>query len=282
MKKALLLVVLISTIGWMVGCASSKSLDGFNRGGSGGGAGFQSGNWAFTTSGVNGTLTMGGALTASGSTVTGNLIVVGGSSFAIGPSVAPMPVSGILSSGTLTLTGVINSSNFSITFTGVPTSGTVSSLPTGTFTVTGGPDDGDHGPISGALAGNFDGTWQGSDSTTGGTMTVAVTEATSPSTTGTYGLTPAGSGVTFTGGATGCTVTGTLQPDSFVAGGIMVLDITTVDNGVNGQLLFAGGASNPATPTSITVGPSFYIYNGGSGCMLQNTNNQIAFGLTKQ
>jgi hypothetical protein len=285
MKKTLLLMVVISSLAWMSGCASSRSLDGFNGGGSGGGTSgtFQAGNWAFVTSGgKNGQLTLGGFIGSSGNAVNGHLFVVGdsGTGFPIGIGVVSMPVSGtVAANGSLTLTGVVSSSSFTITF---PSATDTSTLTGGTYSVTGGTDTGDSGSITGAIAGSVTGTWAGTDTSTGGTMTVNMVQAANPNTNGSFTLTAGSSGVTFTG-SSGCVVTGNLNPvnDSFVAGGIVVLDIQTVDQGVNGNLLFAGGTNNAASPTSIVNG-GFYTYTGGSSCLLQNTNQQIAFALTKQ
>ena len=288
MKKAWTLLVIVSVFTWLMGCASSRSLDGFGKGGSGGGSNFEAGNWAFTTNGgINGPIYLGGNLSSSGTTVSGNLFVVGdqGSGFLISTSSIPMPVTGTLNNGTLTLTGAVSSSSFSMTFTGVSTSGTISSLPSGNYTVTGGTDNGDSGLISGVIASSYTGTWQGTDATTAGTVTVAMTEAStsgSPSPIGSYSLSPtSGSGVTFVGAA-GCTVTGTLQSaTSFAAGGFVLLDITTMDNGIAGELQFFGFANDPTAPTSLAN--SGYLYTGGTGCMLQNnTTNPVSFTLTKQ
>lgn len=284
-KLAQLLLVVCLCFGW-ISCATSRSLDGFDRGGGGGGGNgtFQAGNWAFTTSGgINGAIFMGGQLNVSGSTVSGKLTIVGttGSGFLIGPTTPPMSVTGTLSSGTLTLTGAAASSNISMTFTGLSTTGTISSLPSGSYTVTGGTDNGDSGSISGTLAASVSGTWVGTDAVTGGTVTANFTQsATADSATGRFFLTSSGSGVTFAGAA-GCTVTGTLNTDSYAAGGIVLLDVTTVDNGVAGRLVVAGVVNNPTTPTAITNG-AFYVYNGGSGCMLRNTGTSVGFTMTKQ
>lgn len=287
MKKALAFLVLVGGLIGGMGCATSRSLNGFQGGSGGGGsANFEAGNWAFTANGHSGQISLGGYLSATGSSVTGNLFVAGSQTtgFLLTPSSAPMAVSGTLSGGTLTLTGAISSSNFTITFTGLSNSGTITSLSSGSFTVTGGTDNGDSGTISGVIAGSYTGTWAGTDGTTGGTMTVAMTEATTPNANGSFTLTPtSGSGVSFSG-AVGCTVTGLLNPsagtNSYVAGNIVFLNIATVDNTVAGQLQFVGFANNPASPTALTGGG--YYYSGGSGCMLQNTNTEISFALTKQ
>lgn len=284
-KLAQLLLVISLCFGWL-SCATSRSIDGFNPGGGGGGGNgtFQAGNWAFTTSGgINGAIYMGGQLNVSNSTVSGKLTIVGttGSGFLIGPTATPMSVTGTLSSGTLTLTGAAASSNITMTFTGLSTTGTITSLPSGTYTVTGGTDNGDSGSISGTLASSISGTWAGTDAVTGGTVTASFTESATPdSASGRFFLTSSGSGVTFVGAA-GCTVTGTLNTDSFAAGGIVVLDVTTADNGVPGHLVIAGVVNNPTTPTTITNG-AFYLYSGGSGCMLRNTGTAVGFTMTKQ
>ena len=284
-KLAQLFFVVSLCIGWLA-CASGRSLDGFDRSGGGGGgtATFQAGNWAFTTSGgINGSIFMGGQLNVSNSTVSGKLTVVGttGSGFLIGPTATPMSVTGTISNGTLTLTGAAGSSNVSMTFTGLSTSGTITTLSQGTYTVTGGTDNGDSGAITGTIASSLSGTWAGTESFTGGTVTASFTEsAAADAATGRFFLTSSGSGITFSG-VTGCTVTGTLRSDSFAAGGILLLDVSTLDNGVAGSLVIAGVANSPTTPTTIANG-GFYVYNGGTNCMLRNTNTAVGFTLTKQ
>jgi hypothetical protein len=286
MKKLFMLLIVVSLCSYFLGCASGRSFPG--RGGSGGGGGggtgtIQAGNWTFTTNGgINGPIFMGGQLNVSNNTVSGNLTIVGtqASGFLIGPNVTAMTVTGTVSNGTLTLSGVAVSSSVTLTLTNLPSSGTVTSL-SGTYSVTGGADNNDAGTVTGALAGDFSGIWSGTDSSTGGTLTVEMSESTTPDTlTGRFPLTSTGSGVTFTG-AVGCTVTGTLNADSFAAGGILLLDITTTDNGVPGNLIVAGVADDPTAPTTLSSG-SFYAYNGGSGCMLRNTGNAVGFTMAKQ
>jgi hypothetical protein len=286
MKKALSLGALIVLSLWLAGCASSKSLDGFHGGGGGGGGTttgtLQSGNWAFTTSGgINGNLYLGGYLSSSGTNVTGNLYVLGtqGSGFLGSPSMTPMSVTGTLNSGTLTLTGAVSSSSFTITFTGLSSGGTITTLSAGSYSVTGGADNNDSGAINGVIAGDVSGSWNASENTTGGSVTVNITQAGSP-VNGSYQLSAtSGSGVTFTG-APGCTVTGTLKNGSFTAGGIVIMDISTVDNAVNGDVLFVGVATNPSSPTALSM---VYSYTGGSGCLLQNnTSSPVNIAFAKQ
>ncbi len=289
MKKVLGLVVAVSLLAWTIGCASGKYTGGRGVGGGGGGGGggsntIQSGNWAFITNGSNGTIHLGGYLTASGTSVSGNLFVVGSSAtgFTLSNASVPMSTSGSISNGSLTLVGVYGSSTISLTFS---VSGTgLTSLPAGTFTVTGGSDAGDTGTVSGIIAGDFSGTWQGVEPVTGGVVNVAFTEATTPNTSlnrlGSFVLTSTGTGITFSGVA-GCNVTGTLDStNSFTAGDMVYLVISTTDQATPGHLTFLGFANNAASPTSLANGG--YIYQGGSGCMLQNDANEHALTLTKQ
>lgn len=285
MKKVLSLGALIVFTLWLAGCASSKSLDGFVRGGGGGGGTtgtLQSGNWAFSTSGgINGTLYLGGYLTSSGTNVTGNLYVLGtqGSGFLGSPSMTPMSVTGSISNGTLTLTGAVSSSSFSINFTGLSSSGTITTLTAGTYSVTGGADNNDSGTINGVIAGDVSGSWGATEGATAGSLVVSMTQAASP-TNGKFLLSAtSGSGVTFTGGA-GCTVSGTLSNTSFTAGGIVIMNVTTVDNAVPGNALFVGVTTNPSSPTALSM---VYNYTGGSGCLLQNnTSSPVNITFTKQ
>ncbi len=289
MRKGLYLTLVVLLFAWCVGCATGKSLDGVTTGGGGGGstASFTAGNWSFTTNGgINGAIALGGYLTSSGTTVSGNLFVVGstGSGFTLQKSSTSMPVTGTLTSGTLTLSGTISSSTFAMTFTNV-SSGATSVA--GTYTVTGGTDTGDSGTVSGVISpsGAYTGTWAGTDTTTGGTMSVAMTESTSANTNGSFTLNPtSGGGVTFSG-VTGCSVTGALNTTySYAAGGIVFLDVTTADSGVSGpfsgELTFLGVANDASNPTTLSGGG--YIYTGGNSCMLQSGVGSVSFSLTKQ
>ena len=174
MKKALLLVVLISTIGGMVGCGSSKSFDGFNRG-SGGGSGssgaIQAGNWAFhATGGINGDIYMGGYLSGTSSTFGGKMQVLGTSAtgFTLAKGTTPMTISGSVSNGTLTMTGTSGSSAFTFSFPNISSSGSTTTLD-GTYSVVGGADTGDTGSVGGLIVpdGAYTGTWAGTSSTSG-------------------------------------------------------------------------------------------------------------------
>jgi hypothetical protein len=190
----------------------------------------------------------------------------------------PMSVTGTLNNGSLTLTGAVSSSSFSITFTGLSSSGTITTLSGGSYTVTGGTDNNDTGAINGVIAGDLSGSWSATEGTTGGSLVVNLTQSASP-VGGAFQLTPTSGGVMFTGGA-GCTVTGSLNKNtSFTAGGIVIMDIGTTDNGVSGDAVFVGVATNPSSPTALSM---VYTYTGGSGCLLQNnTTSPVNITFTK-
>ncbi|ABF39585.1 hypothetical protein Acid345_0580 [Candidatus Koribacter versatilis Ellin345] len=287
MKKVLGLMVAVSLLAWTLGCASSKQLGPLNHGGGSGGGGgngtVASGNWAFVGSGTNGPMHIGGSLTGSGTSVSGDMFVVGGNGYAIGNSTGPMTVSGSVSNGTLTMTGVIGSSTITLTFTDVTSSG-ATSLPNGTFSVVGGTDAGDSGTMTGVMASSFSGTWQGNEPVTTGLVSVEFTQASTATSTGgragSYPLTASGTGVVFSGIA-GCTVTGTLDSAlSFTAGDIVYLKIDTTDNIIAGHMIYLGFANDPTAPSMISGGG--YVYAGGTNCMLQNDNTQHPLSLTKQ
>jgi hypothetical protein len=286
MKKALLLVVLIFTIGGMVGCGSSKSFDGFNRGsgGSGSSGTIQAGNWAFhATGGINGDIYMGGYLSGSSSSFGGKMQVSGTSAtgFTLAKGITPMTISGSVSNGTLTMTGTAGSSTFTISFPNISSSGSTTTLD-GTYSVVGGSDTGDAGSVGGLIVpdGAYTGTWAGVSSISGGTMTFNFTEGTTPNTDGTFPLTATTApGVAFSA-VTGCVVTGTLVSQfSYAAGPLVVLDATTVDNGVAGEVRFVGLTNSYVTPSQLAG--AGYIYNGGSACFLDNSGSQVSFGLLK-
>ena len=86
-------------------------------------------------------------------------------------------------------------------------------------------------------------------------------------------------GVAFSA-VTGCVVTGTLVSQfSYAAGPLVVLDATTVDNGVAGEVRFVGITNSYVTPSQLAG--AGYIYNGGSACFLDTSGSQVSFGLVK-
>jgi hypothetical protein len=289
MKKTLLLTMVVASLAWLSGCATSKSLDGFNRGSSGGSGGgsaaFQAGNWSFhATGGINGDIYMGGYLSGSSGTFGGKMQVFGqaATGFTLAKGATPMTLTGSVTNGTLTMTGNLGSSAFTFTFPNIASGVTTTSLD-GTYTVVGGADTGDSGSVGGLIVpdGAYTGTWAGSSSVSGGTTTFNFTEGSTPSTDGTFPLTATTApGVAFSA-LSGCVVTGNLVPQySYAAGPLVVLDATTVDNGVAGEVRFIGITNNYVSPTQLTG--NGYVYNGGSACFLDNSGTLISYALTKQ
>lgn len=272
MKKVFLLVVAISLALWLTGCASGRSLNGF-KGGGGGSSSFQTGNWALNgTGGASGAVFFGGNLSENNSTVTGNLFAAGaGGCFKIGPGVAPMAVSGTISGTALTLSGTLTSGQ-TVSFALTLPTGTITTM-TGTYSITGGTcATGDHGSIAADIAGSVTGTWSGTSDVSSGIFSAAITEASTASSSGSFPITGTGtSPITFSG-VTGCTVFGTFNSsnDSFAAGSLVFLDMTTTDNGLPGNLLMLGVINNDTNPTTMSTE---YLYSGGSGCFFNNSNN---------
>ena len=288
MYRALSLILAAAMFCFSAGCASSRSLDNFTGNGDGGsgggggtGTGFHTGNWAFTgTGGAHGTLNFGGYLNVEGTSVVGTLYVLG-TDQASGVSAVDYSNSlgantaGDFSNGTLNLTTAVSGKYaFNLSLTGIRSN---TSTLKGTYSVTSGVDAGDSGTLSGVeVTASETGTWSGSDPMTGGTVTVAMTEATAP-TLNAYPLTT--SSITF-GGVSGCSVTGTEAYFSYAAGNIVYLNLGTIDSGLGQTFVFTGIADSTTAPKTLT---GWYIYTGGTSCMFQeNVTQLIPFTLTKQ
>jgi len=277
MKKLWMLfgVVLISA--FLMSCASSKSFPGRGFGGGGDNGSIQNGNWAFTLSNASRNLYLGGNVTTANNAVTGTFAISGDPStgFEFSPANPLVTMTGTLSGSTLTLTGTFSSSTITLHLTNLSTTGANTAM-SGTYSVTGGTDTGDSGNVTAALAGDFSGTWQGTDGTTGGVFNIAVTEGAANG--GVFPLT--GTSVTFSGG-TGCSVALTTgqTASGFVAGGMFYVNVPTTDAGTAGTFGYFGIATDPTSPTSI-IGS--YIYDNGTSCLFQNTDATIPMTLTKQ
>ena len=292
MYRALSLTLALAIICCCFGCASSKSLDNFNgngNGGSGGtggtggtGTGFHTGNWAFKgTGGIHGTLNFGGYLTLDGTGVLGTLYTLGSdeasgySALDYTTSLGGPNATGTFSNGTLTVTiSAASNHRIALNFTGISSN---SSTLNGTYTVTGGADDGDSGTLSGVeVTGSDAGTWTGTDPVTGGTVTVSMTEAASE-TVNIYPLTI--SGASF-GGVSGCSVTFSRAYLSYAAGNIVYLNLGTLDSGFNQSFAFYGTADSATAPKVLN---GWYTYANGTSCLLEENNSQlIPFTFTKQ
>ncbi len=189
------------------------------------------GNWQFSTTSLTGApaATIAGSLAQSGSSLSGAVHVGGSNCFD--------------QLTTIGLTGTLTSSNVSLTSTSVD--GQVTTLTgsitenafTGTYAISGGCADGDHGNVTGIKLPSFTGTWSGTFRTEeqiGFDVTLNLTQG-SPSSEGSFGLTGT---ATFSGfcAESGTIMSGTFPFDSFIIGAFVSLEIVTS----NGTLAFVG------------------------------------------
>ena len=179
-KFPLLPVLAAFLILLLVGCGATNNLA------------LTQGNWSMTatSSGAVGTLYIGGNLTQIGSILAGSMLVIGS---CIDPS-HTFAFSGTVNGNKVTL----NTASASGEVITVTATGTIGSALTGTYTVTGGCDDGDSGTITAAAVPSINATWSGPISGSGGsnvTLAIAFSQATTASADGTFPLTGT---VTFT------------------------------------------------------------------------------------
>jgi hypothetical protein len=212
------------------------------------------GNWSMTatSSGALGTFYLGGNLTQSGASLTGTLEALQ-SCISSSPAMA---FTGTVHGNKITLT----SNNASGQVIAITASGTTGSL-TGTYTVTGGTcADGDKGSITATPVPSISGTWSGpivgdGNSDPNVTLVIALTQGTTSSADGTFGLT---GNITYTGST--CSQSGTLPADSsFVVGPYVVLTGTTDDGAT---FSYSALLDNAASPKSLHNGT--YQTSGGN------------------
>jgi hypothetical protein len=198
------------------------------------------------------TFYIGGNLTQNGGHLTGTMYVVGSECF----NSAGVAVTGTVSGNNITLT-TDSPSLAGQVITVTATAASTSSL-TGTYSVTGGCDDGDSGMVTGSVVAPITATWAGSlnfencDTGRNGcpntTISIDMTQATTAALDGGFPLT---GNITYTG--SGCSVSGTIT-NGEVYGSFLVLNASTVDqddgNGTfnYNQVLLNSGS----TPTSMT------------------------------
>ena len=204
------------------------------------------GNWsmAATSNGSAGSFNIGGNLSQSGSSLAGTMYVVG---------------SCISTSEQVAFTGSVSGSNVTLSSSGgsgqvitLNLTGTASSL-TGTYTVSGGCDTGDSGTVVATPVASVTGTWNAPIVNDGNgdpnvTLSMALTEATTASTNGSFALTGT---LTYTGST--CSVTGTITQAS-ITGHYVVINANTVEyDGSSGSFTYTQGLlNNPSSPTTMT------------------------------
>ncbi len=209
------------------------------------------GNWSLTAvpaSGAAGTFYIGGNLTQHGSSLAASTYATGS---CIDPS-AQILFTGTAKGNAVTLTSAsISGAVIAITASGSSSATTASAL-TGTYTVTGGCDDGDTGTVTANAVPSVSGTWRGPVTNSSGgsnvTIAIALTQAATASSDGTFALTGS---VTFTNSS--CSISGTLNSSS-IAGPFLVVNANTNEqDGTTGSFSYTQVLlNNPGAPTSMT------------------------------
>ena len=180
------------------------------------------GNWSISATSANSenTFLIGGDMTQSGNSLTGKMYITGGD-----PGCNFDPAQAVAMTGTVNgSTIAISSAAISEQVITVAASGSGSSF-SGTYSIAGGNCGGDQGKVAGGAVPSITGTWAGKVLVLGAnaTMSVAFTEATTPSADGSFAVTGT---VTYTGSA--CPATATL-----VSSSIKGVNLTTnTDSGV--------------------------------------------------
>jgi hypothetical protein len=222
------------------GCGASSNLN------------LTQGNWSMTatTSGAP-TFYIGGNLTQSGTNLVGTMYVISSNCYSPSQTVA---FTGTVKGSTVTLT----SASVGGEVLSVAASGTKGSL-TGTYSIAGGTTcNGQTGSIAANPVPSISATWSGPIVSQGGqsTLALALTQATTASSDGTFALTGTG---TYTNSV--CFTTATVS-SAFVAGPYLVVNGTTNDGGnffYTNVLL-----NNSASPTNMKG--TYQVSDAGSTC----------------
>ncbi|HWB32944.1 MAG TPA: hypothetical protein VG714_07215 [Acidobacteriaceae bacterium] len=202
------------------------------------------------------TYLVGGSLSTTGTDVSGILHIVNTPSCYVSPNgtIYDLPVTGTISTeGALSLTSS-PVQNQTLQLSGTWSNGSIVS---GTYSVTGGCGNGDHGTITGFVVPSFSGTYTGTFTSVSGLQiktTIMVAQATTPGSDGEYSLSGT---ATFD---SPCFTSGTIAADpySYVLGGFVETTITTG----NGLVEF-GGTITDSTGNTLTGN---YSVTGGTGC----------------
>jgi hypothetical protein len=227
------------------------------------------GNWSITATPTgniaNNNFFIGGNLTQNGSSLAGTMSVVSSPN-----CFAP--------SQTVTFTGTVKGKNVTLTsasvggeVVSVKATGTSGSALTGTYSIAGGTTcNGQTGTITASPVPSISGTWSGPivgdfNGDPSVTLSIALTEAATASTDGTFALT---GNLTYTGST--CSVSGIID-SSFIAGPYVVLNATTDDGA---SFSYSALLNNPASPTNMPGGN--YGTSGG------NCDDVLSVTLTKQ
>jgi hypothetical protein len=222
----------------LTGCGSSSNLA------------LSQGNWSMTATQTGGGVTpnstfyIGGNLTQNGTSLAGTMSIANSLCYS--------------SSQTVTFTGTVKGNNVTLTSSSVGgevitviATGTAGSL-TGNYAISGGNTcDGDTGTIAANPVPAITASWSGPYDPEGdpnAVLTVAITQATSASSDGTFALT---GNLTFANSS--CSVSGSLT-SAFIAGPYLVVNGSTVESdGSAGDFTYTQVfLNNSGTPTSMT------------------------------
>ena len=228
------------------------------------------GNWSMAGTpnggGAGSVFYIGGNLTQSGAKLTGTMEFISSTCYSFSQIVA--------------FTGTVKGNNVKLTSANVggevltiTASGTSGSALTGTYSIAGGIGcNGQTGTIAANPVASVSATWSGplvgdSNGDPNVMFAVALTEATTAATDGTFGLSGT---LTYTGST--CSTSGTIDgTTSFIVGPYLLVNATTDDGGT---LTYTADLNNTASPTATTN--SSYSVSGG------NCNDLLTLNLTKQ
>jgi hypothetical protein len=223
---------------------------------------------------ANNVFSIGGNLTQTGSSLAGTMYVTGS---CIDSSQA-ISFTGTVKGDKVTLTSSSASEVIAVTGSGTPgAAGTTVSSLTGNYTATGGcfGSSSDSGTVTANAVPSISGTWSGpiqdSYENPDAVVSIALTQASTASSDGTFALTG-----TLTYINSGCFSSGTIQAGSAtIAGSSLVINNAITDDG--GDVSYTNvQLNNPASPTSITG--TYGVSDSGENC--DGENNTVT--LTKQ
>jgi hypothetical protein len=230
----------------LTGCGASNNLA------------LPAGNWSMTaTPSGAATFSIGGNLTQSGTNLVGTMYVINSLCYSPSQTVA---FTGTVKGSKVTLTSAsVGGEVLSIT-----ASGTAGSL-TGTYSIAGGTScNGQTGTLVANPVPSVSGTWTGpivdGNGDLNAKLTIALTQAATASADGTFAVTGK---LTYSGST--CSVSGTLQTSSFMAGTYIVVQGDTIefDGSAGTFTYYPTFLNNPTSPTNMqgpyqqTFGPGF-------------------------
>ncbi|MBZ5667450.1 MAG: hypothetical protein LAO30_22980 [Acidobacteriia bacterium] len=216
------------------------------------------GNWSVTATSVDpavGTIHVGGNLTQSGSDLSGSMYVVGSMCFDVSQ---PVSFTGTMTGTTVTLTSTaVNGQVFSVTAT--LTTGTDMS---GTYAITGGCANGDHGTAVANAVPSIGGTWNGAVVGSDGSsvpLSVALTQDPTASADGSFPLTGTLAYTTSVGNT--CSVSGTIT-NAFVAGSYVLMNADTVEKDGSAGSVFYNNVLLDSSTTPLHMTGTYQVAGG--------------------